>query len=43
MMVVVPLVAAGARRVADRIERDRGPSRVTRGLRVAADRGSRVL
>jgi hypothetical protein len=43
VMIAVPLAAAGARRVADRLERDRGPSRLSRGLRFAADRGSRIL
>lgn len=41
MAVAVPLAAAGARRAADYIERRRGQSAVTRGLRTAADRGRR--
>lgn len=37
MAVVVPLAAAGARKLSDAVESRRGPSRGTRALRQGAD------
>jgi hypothetical protein len=44
LAIVVPLAAAGARRISDAVEKRRGSSRLTRALRSGADmlhRGSR--
>ena len=41
LAVVVPLGAAGARMLAERIESRRGPSHLTRGLRSASDLANR--
>jgi hypothetical protein len=40
--VAVPLAAAGARRLSQAVERRRGSSRMTRGLRQGADTLQRV-
>lgn len=42
LMLVVPVAAALAQRLADRLEQRNGPSAVTKGLRFAGEKGRRI-